>query len=89
MADHDDMELTPEELAEIEAEIAEERRRELAVEHLLFGTIQFLARKHPELLDELEASIEHLGDSADDDTKDDEAVREIARLFLQSLRAEG
>ncbi|HEV7253058.1 MAG TPA: hypothetical protein VGN97_08140 [Mesorhizobium sp.] len=89
MADHDDMELTPEELAEIEAEIADERRRELAVEHLLFGTISFLAKRHPELLDELEGSIEHLGDSADDDTKDDEAVREIARLFLQSLRAEG
>jgi len=88
MADHDDMDLTPEEIAEIEAEIADERRRELAVEHLLFGTLRFLAQRHPELLDELEGSIEHLGDSADDETKDDEAVREIARLFLQSLRAE-
>jgi len=32
--------------------IAEARRREMAIEHLLFGTIRFVARRHPELLDE-------------------------------------
>jgi hypothetical protein len=91
MAD-DELDFTDEELEEIaafEAEMAEERRRSLAVEHLLFGAIRFLARRHPALLDELDASIENLGDSADDDTKDDEAVRAIARRFLESLRAEG
>ena len=89
MSDHDELSAEElEELAALEAEIADERRRELAVEHLLFGTIRFLARQNPGLLDELEASIEHLGDSADDDSKDDEAVQEIARLFVESLRAE-
>lgn len=83
-----DDELTDDEIAAIEAEMAEERQREIAVEHLLFGALRFLARRHPDLLDELEASIEHLGDEADDDTKDDEAVRDIARSFVESLRAE-
>jgi hypothetical protein len=67
----------------------EARRREMAVEHLLFGTIQFLARRHPELLDELEGSLSHLWDLADDGSRDDEAVRDIAHRFLKSLRAEG
>jgi hypothetical protein len=39
MSDYDPNEISDEELAELEEEIAEERRRELAVEHLLFGTI--------------------------------------------------
>lgn len=68
--------------------IADERRRELAVEHLLFWTIRYVQRQHPGLLDELEGSLGHLGDSAHDETKDDEAVREIARKFIRSLRAE-
>lgn len=72
----------------LKAEVAKDRRRELAVEHLLFGTIGFVQRRHPGLLDELEASLGHLGDRADAEDKDDEAVREVARRFLKSLRAE-
>lgn len=68
--------------------ISDARRREMAVEHLLFGTIRFLAQRHPELLDDLEGSLEHLWDKADDVPRDDEAVRAIARTFLKSLRAE-
>lgn len=68
--------------------IADERRRELAVEHLLFRTIRHVERAHPGLIDELERSLDRLGDSAHDDTKDDEAVRAVARKFLHSLRAE-
>ena len=65
-----------------------ERQRELAVEHLLFQTLTYVERRHPGLIDHLDDSIGHLGDSAHDDTKDDEAVREIARRFVTSLRAE-
>lgn len=68
--------------------IADARRREMAVEHLLFGTIRFLAARHPELLDELEGSLGHLWDKADDVPRDDEAVRDVARTFIKSLRAE-
>lgn len=68
--------------------IADARRREMAVEHLLFGTLRFVARRHPELLDELDASLSHLWDKADDVPRDDEAVRTVARHFLKSLRAE-
>ncbi|MCW6510062.1 hypothetical protein [Lichenifustis flavocetrariae] len=68
--------------------IADARRREMAIEHLLFGTLRFLAHRHPELLDELEASLAHLWDKADDVPRDDEAVRDVARVFLKSLRAE-
>ena len=75
--------------AGIETQVARERQREMAVEHLLFGTIRHVERGSPGLLDELERSLEHLGDPAHDGTKDDEAVREIARRFLRSLRAEG
>ncbi len=73
----------------LETQVAVERRRELAIEHLLFNTIRYVQRQHSGLLDELERSLEHLGDSAHDETKDDEAVREIARRFIKSLRAEG
>jgi hypothetical protein len=69
--------------------IADASRRELAVEHLLFGTLRFVARRHPELLDELDGSLGHLWDKADDETRDDEAVRTVARRFIKSLRAEG
>lgn len=65
---------------------AEARHRELAVEHLLFQALAFMEDKHPGLLDHLDASISNLGDSASDETKDDEAVRDVARLFVQSLR---
>ena len=68
-------------------QIADARRREMAVEHLLFGTIRFLAERHPELLDELEGSVGQLWDKADDVPRDDEAVREIARTFIKGLRA--
>ena len=68
--------------------LADARRREMAVEHLLFGTIRFLAERHPELLDELEGSLGHLWDKADDVPRNDEAVRDVARSFVKSLRAE-
>ena len=65
---------------------AEARHRELATEHLLFQTLVFVERQFPGLFDHLDQSIAHLGDHASDDTKDDEAVRDVARLFVQSLR---
>ena len=68
--------------------IADARRREMAVEHLLFGTIRFLAERHLELLDELEGSLGHLWDEANDVPRNDEAVRDVARTFIKSLRAE-
>jgi hypothetical protein len=68
--------------------IADARRREMAVEHILFNSLRFIAGRHPELHDELERSLDHLWDHADDGTRDDEALREIARRFLKSLRAE-
>lgn len=64
------------------------RRREIVAEHLLFTTLRFLAGRHPDLLDALEGSIDHLGDPGGGATQDDEAVREIARRFVGSLRAE-
>lgn len=70
----------------LQARVNDERRRELAIEHLLFGTIRFVAHRHPELLDELEGSVAHLGDSAHGEDKNDEAVREVARRFLVGLR---
>ena len=66
---------------------ADNRHREMAIEHLLFGTIRFLARREPALLDELGATLPHLWDRARDGTRDDEAVREVARTFLKSLKA--
>ncbi|MGC5780774.1 hypothetical protein [Methylobacterium sp. NFXW15] len=68
--------------------IADGRRREMAVEHILFGTIRFLSHRHPELLDELEGSLSHLWDKSEGEERDDEAVRDIARKFIRSLRAE-
>jgi hypothetical protein len=70
------------------AKIADARRREMAVEHLLFGTLRFVAHRHPELLDALDDSLAHLWDKGEDGTRDDEAVRTIARRFIASLRAE-
>src|SRR5918997_1449463 len=60
----------------------------MAIEHLLFGTIRFVAQRHPELLDELDGSLDHLWDLVDEEPRNDEAVREVARRFLKSLRAE-
>lgn len=65
---------------------AQARHRELATEHMLFQTLVFVGREFPGLFDHLERSIARLGDMADDDTKDDEAVKDVARLFLKSLR---
>ena len=70
------------------AQIADARRREMAIEHLLFGTIRFVAQRHPALLDVLDGSLDHLWDKADGETRDDEAVRDVARRFIKSLRAE-
>lgn len=67
--------------------IADTRRREMAVEHLLFQTIRFVARQSPQLLDELERSVEHLWDR-DVADRDDDALRDVARRFLASLRHE-
>lgn len=64
------------------------RHRELAVEHLLFGTLQFLVGRDPALLDALEGSLDHLWDKAEDASRDDEAVRGVARRFIRSLRRE-
>ena len=71
------------------AQVVTERRRELAIEHLLFGTIGFIQRSNPGLLDELEESLGHLGDSGPAETKDDEAVRDIARRFIKGVRSKG
>lgn len=65
------------------------RRREIASEHLLFKLIEYVEARHPGLLDFLEGSLDHLGDPAHDDTKDDEAVRTIARKMITGARAEG
>ena len=64
----------------------ETRQREMAVEHILFQVIGHIEGKHPGLLDAIEGSLDHLGDPADDDTKDDEAVRAIVRKMVRSAR---
>lgn len=68
------------------SQLSDARRREMAIEHLLFGTIRFVAQRHPELLEELDESLDHLWDKAEGEERDDEAVREIARRFVKSLR---
>lgn len=70
------------------SDIADTRRREMAIEHILFGAVRFVATRHPEMLDEIDASLAHLWDRATDGPRDDEAVRDIARRFLKSLRNE-
>ena len=64
------------------------RRHEIASEHLLFKLIEYVEQRHPGLLDYLEESLDHLGDPAHDETKDDEAVRGIARRMITGARAE-
>ena len=68
-------------------QVADARRREMAVEHLLFGALRFMSSRHPEMLDELDASLSHLWDKSEGAARDDEAVRTIARRFIKSLRA--
>ena len=65
------------------------RRREIAAEHVLFKTIEYVESQHPGLLNFVEASLDHLGDPARDGTKDDEAVRAIARKMIAGARKEG
>jgi plasmid stabilization system protein ParE len=65
------------------------RRREIATEHVLFWLLRFVEEKHRRRIDYIERSIDHLGDPAGDGTKDDEAVREIARKLLKGARAAG
>lgn len=65
------------------------RRREIAVEHILFKLTEYVEARHPGLLDFVEASLDHLGDPANDETKDDEAVRQIARKMIAGARREG
>ena len=65
------------------------RRREIAAEHVLFKTIEYVESQHPGPLDFVEASLDHLGDPARDETKDDEAVRAIARKIIVGARKEG
>ena len=64
------------------------RRREIAVEHVLFKTIEYIEARHPGLLAFVEASLDHLGDPATGEDKDDEAVRAIARKMLTGARRE-
>lgn len=65
------------------------RQREIAAEHVLFKLIEYVEAVQPGLLDFIEASLDHLGDPARDETKDDEAVRAIARKMLAAARREG
>lgn len=65
------------------------RRREIATEHLLFKLMEYVEARHPGFLDFAEGSLDHLGDPAHDGTKDDEAVRAVARRMLRGARAEG
>jgi len=65
------------------------RRREIAVEHVLFKLIEYVEDRHPGLIDFVEGSLDHLGDPAADGTKDDEAVRAIARRMLRGARRQG
>lgn len=65
------------------------RQREIAVEHLLFKLIEYVEAQTPGLLDFLEGSLDHLGDPAHDETKDDNRVREIARRMIDGARTQG
>jgi hypothetical protein len=65
------------------------RQREIATEHLLFKLMEFVEARHAGLLDFMEQSLDHLGDPATDETKDDEAVRQIARGMIIGARKQG
>jgi hypothetical protein len=62
------------------------RQREIATEHLLFKLMEYVEQKHPGVLDFMEASLDHLGDPASDETKNDEGVREIALKMIIGAR---
>jgi hypothetical protein len=64
------------------------RRREIATEHLLFRLMEYVEAGQPGLLDFLEQSLDHLGDPANGEDKDDEAVRDIARRMIAGARRE-
>lgn len=64
------------------------RQREIAVEHILFKLIEYVERRQPGLIDFIETGLDRLGDRARDDTKDDEAVREVVRRMMSSARHE-
>jgi hypothetical protein len=64
------------------------RQREIATEHLLFKLIEYVEDRHPGLLDFMEKSLDHLGDPARDETKDDARVRQIAQGMIESARKE-
>ncbi|WP_277979473.1 hypothetical protein [Sphingomonas phyllosphaerae] len=70
-------------------DVSRTRQREIATEHLLFKLIEYVESRDPGLLDFLEASLPHLGDPAQDDSKDDEGVRGIARRMIAGARAQG
>ena len=78
----------PDTLDSLQSAVVSARQREIAVEHLLFKTIEFVEQRHPGLLDSIEDSLDHLGDRAHDATKDDEAVRAIARKMIAGARGE-
>lgn len=65
------------------------RQREIATEHLLFKTMEYVEAQHPGLLDFLESSLDHLGDPTQGTDKDDDAVRDIARRMIIGARRQG
>jgi hypothetical protein len=70
------------------SEDAQTRRREIAVEHVLFKLIEYVEQQQPGLLDFIENSLDHLGDNTSDATKNDEAVRDVARRMIAGARRE-
>jgi len=72
-----------------DATAARTRQREIASEHLLFKLMEYVEARHPGLLDFMDGSIDHLGDPATDETRDDDAVRTIARRMIAGARKEG
>lgn len=65
------------------------RQREIATEHLLFKTMEYVEAQHPGLLDFLESSLDYLGDPNHGADKDDDAVRDIARRMIAGARRQG
>lgn len=62
------------------------RRREIGVEHPLLKLSEYVHPRQPGVLASIDSSLDHLGDRSHDDTKDDEAVREIARRMIAVAR---
>ncbi len=73
-------------MSDQQATAVQARQREMATEHVLFWLLRYVEQQHPGAIDFVERSLDHLGDPAHDETKDDEAVREIARRMLRSAR---